>query len=155
MDAQKIDDPINPNSMVAVDNDLVIAVEEALRRRGVLNKMKAQMRAEVFHALQDKTLVFPDKPPDVFLATELIREFLTIFKLQNTLSVFCEEMGQPFDMTLDRQFIGNELGLNTTGSNEQIPLMVYLVQYLKKNREEYLKNIDNTHKEREKENESV
>jgi lisH domain-containing protein FOPNL len=129
---------VEDNSMVAADGDLVMAIEEALKRRGVLNKMKAQMRAEVFHAMQDKIVLTPDKPPDVFLATELIREFLMTFKLHSTLSVFCEEFGQPFEMSTDREFVGGELGVNTFGSNEKIPLLVLLVQLLKANRTECL-----------------
>jgi hypothetical protein len=83
----------------------------------------------------------PDQPPDVFLAAELVREFLMLFKLNSTLSVFCEEFGQPTQMTVDREFVGGELGVNPIGSDEKIPLLVLLVQFLKKNRDGYLKDV--------------
>jgi lisH domain-containing protein FOPNL len=132
------------NSIEAADSDLVFAVDEALKRRGVLGKMKAQMRAEVFHALNDSTVIMPEKPPDIFLASELIREFLMAFNLNNTLTVFCEELGQPPEMNLDRLMIGNELGVNTVGSDEKIPLLVLLMQFLKKNRRSYLESATNS-----------
>ena len=43
------------NSVVP-NQQLVDAVEDALKRRGVLKKLKAQMRAEVFHSLEDKIM---------------------------------------------------------------------------------------------------
>lgn len=72
----------------------------------------------------------PEKPRDIFIACELIREYLMNFKLDNTISVFCEESGQPDQMIMDRDFIAGELGLNALDSNEKVPLLVLLVQYL-------------------------
>lgn len=74
----------------------------------------------------------PEKPRDVYLASELIREYLINFRLDNTTSVFCEESGQPEQMVVDREFLAGELGLNAQGSNEKIPLLVLLIQYLSK-----------------------
>lgn len=128
-------------SSITADRDLVLAVEDALKRRGVLSKMKAQMRAEVFHSLEDKSATYPSKPPDVFIAAELIKEFLMLLKLDNTLSVFCEEMGQPNEMTVDRNFLGLELGLNTLGTDPKMPLLLSIIQYLKKDRAEFLKQV--------------
>lgn len=130
---------------IVTESDLVSAVEDALKRRGVLDKLKAKIRAEVFHVLDDKD-VTPirtnrDPPQDLFIAMELVKEFLMIMKLDNTLSVFCEEMGQSnVDMTVDRSFIGGELGVNTAGSDEGIPMLVLMTQFMKRNREELVKN---------------
>ena len=110
--------------------DLVDAVTEALQRKGVYNKIKSTIRTEVYHVLEDKTTVSPDKPNDVYLASELIREFMIKFKLSNSLSVFCEEFGQPLEMNVDREFLGGELGLNTLNSNTRIPLLISLIQHL-------------------------
>ena len=74
----------------------------------------------------------PSKPKDVFIAFEIIREFLINFQFDNTTSVFCEESGQPDQMLVDREFIVGELGLNATESNEKIPLLVLIIQYLSK-----------------------
>ncbi len=129
---------------IVTESDLVSAVEETLKRRGILDKLKAKIRAEVFHALDDKD-VAPvrtnhDPPQDLFIAMELVKDFLMLMKLDNTLSVFCEEMGQTVNMTVDRSFIGSELGVNSAGSDESVPMLVLLTQFMKKNREELVKN---------------
>jgi lisH domain-containing protein FOPNL len=114
-------------------SDLSEVVKEALSRRGVLNKVRATIRAEIFHALEDKTVTLPDKPREVFLASELIREFLQCSSLNSTLSVYNDENGQPADMTVDRDFIGGELGVNVQDSiagTSSVPLLVLLVKHL-------------------------
>ncbi|KAJ1423199.1 hypothetical protein B484DRAFT_398744 [Ochromonadaceae sp. CCMP2298] len=115
---------------IVAQTDLADAITEALKRKGVYSKMKAQLRAEVYHTLEDKTTPEVEKPQDVFLAAELIREFLIAFKLNNTLSVFCEELGQPSEMRVDREFLGGEVGLNTLGSDESIPLLLSVLRHM-------------------------
>ena len=94
--------------------------------------MKAQLRAEVFHTLDDKTVELPEKPADVFISSELIREFLMQLNLRNTLSVFMEEIGQSNEMIPSRELISGELGINTLESDKNIPLLVQIVQYMMK-----------------------
>jgi len=110
--------------------DLIDAVTEALKRKGVYNKIKSSIRTEVYHVLEDKKTFAPEKPNDVYLASELIREFMMKFKLSNSLSVFCEEFGQPVVMNVDRELLGGELGLNTLDSNTRVPLLISLIQHL-------------------------
>ena len=117
---------------IVAESDLVSAVESSLKRNGAYSKLKAQLRAEVFHTLEDKTVDMPDKPKDILITSELIKEFLIKYKLDSTLSVFCEEIGQPIDMTVDREFIGGELGINVLGSDESVPLLVQLSTHLRK-----------------------
>ena len=125
----------------SIDHDLKSAVREALERKGVLKQLKSRLRAEVYHCLEDKSIKLPEKPPDVFLAVELIRDLLITLKLENTMSVFNEELGQPPQMICDRDFIGGELGFNVKEASshaKQVPLLVQLVHHLKTNREQYL-----------------
>lgn len=130
---------------IVTDMNIVEAVTDALKRQGVYSKLKANIRAEVFNLLDDKTVEMPPPPRDVFLASELIREFLMIFKCNNTLSVFIEEMGGgPMEMYVDRPLLGHELGLNTLNCDEKVPLLVMLVEYLKANRVEYIRNKDDS-----------
>ena len=113
--------------------DLADTVKEALSRRGVLSKVKATIRAEIFHALEDKTVTMPDKPREEYLASELIREFMSLSGLNNSLSVYSEENGQPAEMAVDREFIGGELGVNVQDSmvgTASVPLLVLLVKHL-------------------------
>lgn len=119
---------------IVAQSDLVEAITEALVRKGVYSKIKSQLRAEVFHTLEDKSTPCPEKPRDVYLAAELIREFMIRFKLNNSLSVFCEEMGQPAEMNVDRQFLGSELGLNTLQSDPNIPLLISVLQHMMENK---------------------
>jgi hypothetical protein len=119
---------------IVAQTDLVEAITEALARKGVYSKLKSQLRAEVFHTLDDKSAPSPEKPREVYLAAELIREFMIRFKLNNSLSVFCEEMGQPAEMNVDRQFIGGELGLNTLQSDPSIPLLISVLQHMMDNK---------------------
>jgi hypothetical protein len=115
---------------IVAQSDLVEAITESLKRKGVYSKIKSQVRAEVFHTLEDKNTPAPEKPREVYLAAELIREFMIRFKLNNSLSVFCEEMGQPAEMGVNREFIGSELGLNTLQSDPNIPLLISVLEHL-------------------------
>ena len=125
-------------------SDLADTVREALSRRGVLNKVKSSIRAEIFHALEDKTVTMPDKPREVFLASELIREFLQLSGLHNSLSVYSEENGQPTEMAVDREFIGGELGVNVQDSmvgTSSVPLLVLLCKHLLDQKEDLENNL--------------
>lgn len=125
------------NEIVA-DVDLINAVQDALKRRGLYSKLKAQVRAEVYNILEDKAVPLPEKPPEVFIASELIKEFLSLLNLNNTLSVFCEEMGQPREMAVDRGVIGAELGLNTLATEPSIPLLMMIIEHLKRARLDFI-----------------
>jgi hypothetical protein len=94
--------------------------------------------------LEDKSFALPNKPPEIFLASEMIREFLINLGLDNTLSVFNEEIGQPFEMRVDRELIAGELGLNILGSSAKVPLIVQIIQYLMKNKDETLNKLNDT-----------
>ena len=113
--------------------ELHSVIMNSLKSRGVLGKISANVRAEVFHTLEDKTVPMPAKPTEVYLATELIREYLMSANLNSALSVFNEESGQPSEMRVDREFLGGELGFNLmdeTHSAKQTPLLVLLVNHL-------------------------
>eukprot|EP01039_Chlorochromonas_danica_P003546 gene3546-3883_t len=125
-------------------DDLLSAVESSLQRSGAYRKIKGQIRAHVYHALEDKTVSLPDKPPDVFLAAELVKDFLTRFNLGNTCSVFCEEMGQPEEMAVDRELLGEELGVSTVGSDDNMPLLLLLIQHMKNQKIEFLRQVQSS-----------
>mmetsp|Transcript_33276 Transcript_33276/g.33894 ORF Transcript_33276/g.33894 Transcript_33276/m.33894 type:complete len:144 (+) Transcript_33276:200-631(+) len=121
-------------------DDLSGAVRQRLETKGVIHEIKARIRAEIFHTMEDKSSSMPEKPADVFIAFELVKEFLDSFHLHNTLSVFVEECGQPTEMRTDREFVANELGFSLPKSGaisekeENIPLLISLVQILQKQR---------------------
>jgi lisH domain-containing protein FOPNL len=125
------------------NNDLSSAVKESLERKGVIRDVKARLRASVFKCLEDKSVPLPVKnSKDIHLSIELVREFLRSLDLESTLSVFCEEIGQPVEMRCDREFIAGELGFNilTQGETDRttpIPLLCQLVQQLRLDKSKY------------------
>jgi hypothetical protein len=74
----------------------------------------------------------PSKPREVYLACELMREFMLHYHFDNTVAVFMDESGQPGQMLVDRELIGGELGLNTAETPEEIPLILLLIRQLMK-----------------------
>ena len=105
-------------------------------------KLRARIRAEVFHSLdkQGETEAPPRKPEDIFLACELMRELMISLGLNNSLSVFQQESGQPSEMRIDRSYLAAELGFRSNDQTDKnIPLLVLIVRMLK---EMKMKNID-------------
>lgn len=114
--------------------DLKSAVRTALENRGTLSEIRSRIRAEVFQTLENKENAVkpPQKPQDVYLASELIRELLISFDFSNTAAVFSEESGQPCEMRIDREFLANELGLATVdGDGSEVPLLIMIIRMLK------------------------
>ena len=115
--------------------DLKRAVREKLESKGIIHELKARIRAEVFQTVEDKSFRMPDETPEVFLACQLIKEFLDNFNLSNTSAVFVEELGRP-DADIDREFISNELGFyipNTSPANgKTVPLLISLIEVLQR-----------------------
>lgn len=63
------------------------AVKETLESRGVLNHLKARIRAEVFSALEDQREPRPFLSHENLLVNELIREYLEFNKYRYAASV--------------------------------------------------------------------
>lgn len=68
--------------------DLKVAVKESLESRGVLDELRAAVRAEVFRTLEEGETTKPRPEGDTWLLNELIREYLTYHGLRHTQSVF-------------------------------------------------------------------
>ena len=115
------------------DDALASVVKAALSRKGVLSALKSKLRAEIFHVLENKQEPQPEKTKEVYLATELIRDFMTHLKLENSLSVFMEEIGCNEEIRVDRPFIASEVGLSST--NESVPLLLLLIEHLVHNKD--------------------
>lgn len=63
------------------------ALTETLEARGVLQQLKARIRAEVFSALDDQSAPRPPLSHENLLINELIREYLHFNKYRYTASV--------------------------------------------------------------------
>ena len=90
--------------------DFKNVVRETLEQKGALNKVKAQIRAEIFTALDaDNNQGKPQLPQENILINELIREYLEYNGYYNTLSVLVTESGQPVDPPFDRNYMERKL----------------------------------------------
>lgn len=72
---------------------VVTALKEALEKRGVLGQIKANIRAEVFHALDDQSEPRPPLSRENLLINELVREYLEYNKYKYTASVLTAGSG--------------------------------------------------------------
>ena len=90
--------------------DLKNVLRETLEQKGALNKVKAQIRAEIFTALDaDNNQGKPQLPQENILINELIREYLEYNGYYNTLSVLVTESGHPVDPPFDRNYMERKL----------------------------------------------
>lgn len=120
---------MNPDESDSKD-DLVEAVKDALARRGVISSIKAKLRSEIFLALEEKDIPAPKKPDEVFLADEIIRDYLSSMKLENSSSVFCEESGQTRAEPVNRQLLCSQFGFKVERSMDDLPVLILLINHL-------------------------
>ncbi|XP_056606549.1 lisH domain-containing protein FOPNL [Triplophysa dalaica] len=113
---------------MATTTELKSALRETLEARGVLQQLKARIRAEVFSALDDQSAPRPPLSHENLLINELIREYLNFNKYRYTASVLTAESGQP-EVPLDRQFIANELNVAEDSSSKTVPLLYGLLHH--------------------------
>ena len=125
--------------------DLKNVLRETLEQKGALQKIKAEIRAEIFTAMDaDNTKGKPQAPPENVLINEMIREYLEFNGYYNSASVFITESGQPVDPPFDRNYIERKLQIqsNVAASasvqsqmtkGQQVPLLYEITNGLQKN----------------------
>nr|XP_005993383.1 PREDICTED: FGFR1 oncogene partner isoform X1 [Latimeria chalumnae] len=122
------------------DTELRDLLVQTLENSGVLNKIKAELRAAVFLALEEQEKVENKTPlvneslkkflntKDGHLVTSLVAEFLQFFNLDFTLSVF-----QPETNTLggleSREDLARTLGIHETEGNNGAPLLLEVMKH--------------------------
>mmetsp|Transcript_32966 Transcript_32966/g.93379 ORF Transcript_32966/g.93379 Transcript_32966/m.93379 type:complete len:135 (-) Transcript_32966:83-487(-) len=113
---------------MATVGDLKDALKETLERSGALEKLRAQVRAEVFKSLEAKEGIEPVPLSDEnLIINELIREYLTYNMYQQSESVFIPETGQPEKPAFDRTFLAQHLNLREDFNTRQVPLLYTLI----------------------------
>lgn len=116
-------------------DELRNAVKLALQRKGLLTKMKSNLRAEIFNCIEDKTISKPEVTPEIQLSLDLIKEFLQSFQFDNSLAVFNEETtGQSVDNQnnsgkIDRNILASQLGITVDEKDKNIPLLILLTSH--------------------------
>ena len=94
--------------------DLKNVLRETLEQKGTMNKIKAEIRAEIFTALDaDATKGKPALPQENVLINELIREYLEYNRYYSSASVLVTESGQPVDPPFDRNYMERKLQITT------------------------------------------
>lgn len=103
------------------------AIREALDGSGELERIKAQLRAAVFHSLDGsspETLKIRASPENT-LINEMIREYLAFNGLEHTLAVFSSE-AQLSKSSLPRPVMASEMGV--PGAPTDVPVLYALVE---------------------------
>ena len=85
--------------------DLKNVLRETLEQKGVLNEVKAKIRAEIFTALDSVNVGKPPLSNENMIINEMIREYLEYNKYYNTASVLVTETGQPHEPPFDKQYL--------------------------------------------------
>lgn len=116
---------------MATLDELKSALRETLESRGVLNQLKAQIRSEIFAALDDSEVPKPHLSDENLLINELIRDYLLFNGYQHTLSVFLPESGQPQSPPFDRAFLARELQVVEDYKARSVPLLYGIVKGLR------------------------
>ncbi|KAI5610937.1 FGFR1 oncogene partner isoform X8 [Silurus asotus] len=120
------------------DTELRDLLIQNLENNGVLNKIKAELRAAVFLALEEQDKV-ENKTPLVnenlrkCLSTKdgnLITDFLQVFNLDFTLAVFQPEINTVNGLDT-RESLSKELGFSECEANKSTPL---LLEFIKRSR---------------------
>ena len=103
------------------------AIREALEQEGKLEGIKAQLRAQVFHAVDGSnpdSMARPSPTAETMLVHELIRDYLEFAGLTHTLSVLQSEASLS-PAPLPRSVLSTEMGL--PGAPNNVPVMYSLV----------------------------
>ncbi|XP_059902602.1 lisH domain-containing protein FOPNL [Gadus macrocephalus] len=113
---------------MATIGELKSAVRDTLESRGVLNQLKARIRAEVFSALEDGSEPRPPLSHHNLLINQLVGDYLEFNQYRYAASVLKAESGQP-EVPLDRQFLANQLKVVEDVGSKSVPLLYGLVSH--------------------------
>ncbi|XP_032828501.1 centrosomal protein 43 isoform X2 [Petromyzon marinus] len=121
------------------DTELRDLLVQTLEGNGVLNKIKAELRAAVFLALEEQEAVQNKTPlvneqlknflnsKDGLLIASLVTEFLQFFNLDFTLAVFTPETNTAIGLD-DRGGLTQKLGIVETDSTKSAPLLLEILK---------------------------
>nr|XP_033800222.1 FGFR1 oncogene partner isoform X2 [Geotrypetes seraphini] len=126
-------------SAMEEDTELRDLLVQTLENSGVLNKIKAELRAAVFLALEEQEKIENKTPlvneslkkflntKDGCLVSSLVIEFLQFFNLDFTLAVFQPETSTS-NRPEDRENLANDLGIVETENTKTGPLLLEVIK---------------------------
>jgi len=124
-------------------------VLEVLSKEGFINDLKAQLRRKVVETLEAqkkadlgrkakyvntlslKTTRKVISTEDGLLCAELIREFLSFYKMEHTLSVFLPEMNLDKNFPKPREEMARECGIMRGHDDASKPLVLTMVEKIR------------------------
>ena len=113
-------------------NELKEALKETLEEKGILNNIRASLRATIFEVIETDDKPKPKLSDENLIINELIREYLKYNNYMHSSSVFIAESGQPIEPPFDRNFISKELNIVEDQSSKKVPLLYSILFGLKK-----------------------
>ncbi|ORZ33084.1 hypothetical protein BCR44DRAFT_56836 [Catenaria anguillulae PL171] len=112
--------------MASLD-DLEKAMTESLERRGILDKIQASLRAQVYSAICAPPNLLPKESKENSIINWLMLEYLQYTGLHLAGSVLNHESGTQQNQ-FSREEVERALGVSTRGTNsERLPLLYSLV----------------------------
>ena len=126
--ARVVGEPVTM-SVGATVEELKDVLRETLENRGALGNVRAQLRAEVSNALEDRSSATkrPELSDENLIINELIREYLVFNRYRSTLSVLLPESGQPETPPFDRDFLAREMRVRENDNSRKLPLLYTMV----------------------------
>lgn len=105
--------------------DLKNVLKETLEQKGVLNDIKAKIRAEIFTALDNDATGKPKLSNENMIINEMIREYLEYNRYYNTLSVLVTESGQPVEPPFDKEYLHKKFSINPSKmqGKQNVPIL--------------------------------
>ena len=110
--------------------ELKTSLKETMIKRGILNKIKAEMRQEIYEALDNDDNPKPKLTRENFIINELIKEYFNYNDYNYSSKVFQSETGQ-IKNNLNRNELAKELNLIEGENNKNKPLLYSIFSGLK------------------------
>ena len=110
--------------------ELKTSLKETMIKRGILNKIKAEMRQEIYEALDNDDNPKPKLTRENFIINELIKEYFNYNDYNYSSKVFQSETGQ-IKNNLNRNELAKELNIIEGENNTNKPLLYSIFSCLK------------------------
>ena len=110
--------------------ELKTSLKETMIKRGILNKIKAEMRQEIYEALDNDDNPKPKLTRENFIINELIKEYFNCNDYNYSSKVFQSETGQ-IKNNLNRNDLAKELNIIEGENNLNKPLLYSIFSGLK------------------------
>ncbi|CAH1647249.1 unnamed protein product [Spodoptera littoralis] len=119
------------NEKAISEKELLTAIKDLLKKNGYLNKINAEVRAQVTELLQRRQTAGADTAPptpteEVLLVNELVREYLEWNGYLYTASVLVSEAAMPKDKR-SRADLCTEVGVRDDEKSSALPLLSNIV----------------------------